>query len=200
MLGIGLSLLGFGKNLLGWFMAGIKWLFAAWERVVIFVLLASVVWFWHGKASEARRADKMTVAAQKWEQAYNWMVIASEQNRKAQIALNKANTDKQTEIARLTDENQTNRVVMASRADDYARRMSAKGYCERQASPPAKSDIAQSGDRPGDDAVILSREDFDVLNRNTSRLVDAHQWGDNLIAAGLAERLGNVDTAPPPDE
>ena len=200
MMGIALSLLGFGKNLLGWFMAGIKWLFAAWERIVIFLLLAAVVWFWHGKGVESRRADKWAEASQKWENAHNLMVVASEQNRKAQIALNKAVTDKQTYIARLTDENQTNRLLIASRADDYARRMSAKNYCERQASPPAKSDIAQSGDRPGDDAVILTREDFDVLNRNTSRLTDVKQWGDRLIAAGLAERIDNVETAPPPDE
>lgn len=193
MMGIALSLLGFGKNLLGWFMAGVKWLFAAWERIVIFVLLAAVVWFWHGKGVEADRADKWAEASQKWENAHNLMVVASEENHKAQIALNKANTDKQTEIARLTDENQANRIVMASRADDYARRMSAKGYCERQASPPAKSNIAQSGDRPGDDAVVLSREDFDVLNRNTARLTDVKLWGDKLIIEGLAVKLGEFE-------
>lgn len=192
MMGIALSLIGIGKNILGWIAAGVKWLFAAWERIVIFALLAAVVWFWHGKGVETRRADKWAEASQKWQNAYNLMVVASEENRRAQIALNKAVTDKQTDIARLTDENQTNRLLIASRADDYARRMSAKGYCERQASPPAKSDIAQSGDRPGDDAVILTRDDFDILNRNTARLTDVKLWGDKLIIEGLA--------APVPDE
>jgi len=189
-----LSLLGIGKNLLSWLKSGIKWLFGAWERIVIAALLAACLWLYVGKASETRRADKMATVAAKWESAYNWMVVASDQNRKAQIALNKAVTDKQTYIARLTDENETNRVLYASRADDYARRMSAKSYCERQASPPAQSHIAKSGDRPGDDSVILSRNDFAILNANTARLTDVKAWGDRLMLEGLAEKLGDVNT------
>ncbi len=192
MIGFALSMLGIGKRIMGWLSAGFKWLFADIHRVIIVALIALTAWLWIGKASEARRADKMTVAVAKWESAYNWMVVASEENRKAQIALNKQVTDKQTQIARMADENETNRNLIASRAGDYARRMSAKGYCERQASPPAKSDIARSGDRPGDDAVVLSREDFDVLNRNTARLTVVKLWGDKLIIEGLAEKLNDL--------
>lgn len=194
MLSLGLSLLGIGKNLLSWLKSGIAWLFADLHRIAIAVLLGVCIFLYVGKQAETRRADKQTEVAAKWESAYNWMVVASEENRKAQIALNKAVTDKQTDIARLTDENETNRVLYASRADDYARRMSAKSYCERQASPPTQSDIAKSGDRPGDDSVILSRADFAILNNNTARLTDVKAWGDRLMLEGLAEKLGDVNT------
>lgn len=58
MLSLGLSLLGIGKNALSWLSAGFKWIFAAWERVIIAALLAACLWLYVGKASETRRADK----------------------------------------------------------------------------------------------------------------------------------------------
>ena len=50
-------------------------------------------------------------------------------------------------------------------------------------------EAAESGDGPGGDAgVVVSRTDFDTLVSNTVRLKAVHDWGDDLVAAGLAEK------------
>ena len=113
------------------------------------------------------------------------MEAASKIATAAQIALNKANTDKQTEIARLTDANETNRRNVADRSSDYAGRMSAKSYC-REASAATKSDPTQIGDGTSAGAVVVTRSDFDILTGNTARLMDVKAWGDKMIGEGLA--------------
>jgi hypothetical protein len=113
--------------------------------------------------------------------------VASENARKEQLALNQAVRDKQNKIARLTDENETNRLKIASAADAYARRMRWGNHCPAQANTTPEGDPSESGDRPSEDAVILSRADFDILNANTARLMDVKAWGDKLIGEGLAD-------------
>jgi hypothetical protein len=113
------------------------------------------------------------------------MQQASKMATAAQIALNNAVTDKQTEIARLTDANETNRRDIANRSSRYASRMSAENYC-RKASAAAEGDIAESRNGTSADAVMVSREDFDILTGNTARLADVQAWGDALIGEGLA--------------
>lgn len=168
------------------------WLLTAWRGVkrifglaaryplqaAIIALLCLSAWLHMGKQNAldtlAERDD--TIAA---------MIKASDAARAAQIALNKANTDKQTEIARLTDANETNRRDVADRSSDYAGRMSAKSYC-REASATTKSDSAQSGDSTSADAVVVTRSDFNILTGNTARLMDVKAWGDKMIGENLA--------------
>ncbi len=107
--------------------------------------------------------------------------------RKAQLDLNKAIFNKQTEIARLTDENETNKRKVAGAASTYADRMRFDKICQPRPDTPAESGIAESSDRPSADAVLLSRADFDILNGNTARLMDVKAWGDRMIAEGLAQ-------------
>jgi hypothetical protein len=102
-----------------------------------------------------------------------------------QIELNNQVTDKQTQIARLTDANETNRRDVADRSRAYAGRMSAQNYC-RQASGAAQSGIAQGSDSASADAVVVSQADFSILTDNTARLIDVKAWADRLIADGLA--------------
>ena len=113
------------------------------------------------------------------------MTAASKIATAAQLALNKAVTDKQTEIARLTDADETNRRDIADRSSLYASRMSAQGYC-RKANPAPQDSDTESGIRPSDDAVVVERKDFDILTGNTARLVDVKAWADRLIGEGLA--------------
>jgi hypothetical protein len=115
------------------------------------------------------------------------MKVASENARTQQIALNNAVQGKQTEIARMTDENETNRLKLAAAADAYARRMRWADRCPAQAGATAQGNTAQGSDRPDPDAVVLSRSDFDILNANTARLMDVKAWGDKLIKEGLAD-------------
>lgn len=106
---------------------------------------------------------------------------------KERDALFKQVSDKQRNIARLTDENETNRLKLASAADAYARRMRWQDHSRTEAGPATESNPAQSGDSPDPDAVILSRADFDILNANTARLMDVKAWGEKLIEEGLAD-------------
>jgi hypothetical protein len=147
------------------------------QAALIALLCLSVWLYWSKQNVRETVAEREATIAQ--------MEQASKIATAAQIALNKANTDKQTEIARLTDANETNRRNIANRSRDYAIRMSAENYC-RKASAAAKSDIAESRNGTSADAVMVSREDFDILTGNTARLADVKAWGDALIAEGLA--------------
>ena len=148
-----------------------------WQAALIVSLCLSA-WLYSGKqGARATIAKRDATIAQ--------MEAASKIATAIQIALNKAVTDKQTEIARLTDNDETNRRDVADRSRAYAGRMSAQNYC-RQASGPAQSGIAQGSNSTSADAVVVGRADFDILTSNTARLVDVKAWADRLIADGLA--------------
>ncbi len=168
------------------------WLLSAWggfkrllrialeyplQAALIALLCLSAWLYWSKQNVRETVAQREATIAQ--------MQQASNDAKAAQIALNKANTDKQTEIARLTDANETNRRNIANRSRDYAIRMSADSYC-RKASAAAEGDIAESRNGTSADAVMVSREDFDILTGNTARLADVKAWGDALIGEGLA--------------
>lgn len=110
------------------------------------------------------------------------MEQASKGARAAQLAMNKANTDRQTQIARNADNAKTD-IIDRGRA--YADRMSGQAYC-RKADSSAKSGLAAGGDVASDTAVILERADYDILVGNTARLVQVKAWSDDLIGQGLA--------------
>ena len=168
------------------------WLLSAWGgfkrllrialeyplQAALIALLCLSAWLYWGKQSALDTVAEREATIAQMEQASN-------DAKAAQIALNKANTDKQTEIARLTDANETNRRNIANRSRDYAIRMSAENYC-RKASAAAQSDIAESRNGTSADAVMVSREDFDILTGNTARLADVKVWADRLIGEGLA--------------
>lgn len=148
-----------------------------WQAALIASLCLSA-WLYSGKQNaQATIAKRDATIAQ--------MEAASKIATAIQIELNNKVTNKQTQIARLTDANETNRRNVADRSRAYAGRMSAKSYC-RKASAATKSDAPQSGDSPSVDAVVVARADFDILTGNTARLMDVRAWGEKLINEGLA--------------
>lgn len=147
-------------------------------QAALIALLCLSAWLYWSKQNVRETVAKREATIAQMEQASN-------DAKAAQIALNKANTDKQTEIARLTDANETNRRDIANRSSDYASRMSAENYC-RKASAAAKSDIAESRNGTSADAVVVTKSDFDILTGNTARLADVKAWADALIGEGLA--------------
>jgi hypothetical protein len=158
---------------------GIKRLFGLaarypWQAALIIALLACG--FLYGALQQSRatiaKRDATIVA----------MIKASREATAAQIAMNKAVTDKQTEIARKADNAPTD-IIDRGRA--YADSLRGKDYC-RKADSPAESGAAASGNAASDTAVILERADYDILVGNTARLVNVKAWGDDLIAEGLA--------------
>jgi len=148
-----------------------------WQAALI-AALCLAGWLYMGKQdAQATIVKRDATIAQ--------MTAASKIATAAQIALNKAVTDKQTQIARMIDNDETNRRDIADRSSRYAGRMRADDYC-RQASATTESGIAESGDSASADAVVVTQEDFDILTGNTARLMDVKAWGDRLIGEGLA--------------
>jgi hypothetical protein len=147
-------------------------------QAALIALLCLSAWLYWGKQSALDTVAEREATIAQMEQASN-------DAKAAQIALNNAVTDKQTEIARLTDANETNRRNIANRSSDYAIRMSADSYC-RKASAAAEGDIAESRNGTSADAVMVTKSDFDILTGNTARLADVKAWADHLIGEGLA--------------
>lgn len=133
------------------------------------------LWFIDGYADKLADANK----------TIKQMEQASKDATAAQIALNKQVTDKQTQIAKDADNDQTTRRDIADRSNDYANRMRAENYC-RKASATPEDNSSQDRDPASADAVVLSRADFDTLTDNTARLVEVREWGQRLIQADLA--------------
>lgn len=137
-------------------------------QAAFIALLCLSAWLYCGKANALATITQM-------EQA-------SKDARAAQIALNKAFTDKQTQIAKDAD-NADNDIIDRGRA--YADSLRSKNYCIKANSAAANS-ASQGGDIASDTSIVLDRRDYDILVANTARLVDVKAWGDNLIAEGLA--------------
>lgn len=168
------------------------WLLTAWGGVkrlfglalryplqaTCIALLCLSGWLYMGKADALATVTKRdaTIAA---------MTKASEEARAAQLAMNKANTDKQTQIAKDADNDQTIRRDIADRSSRYADGMRAKDYC-RQASATSENRVAEANTSAGPDAVVVSADDYRILTDNTARLVEARAWGLDLVKAGLA--------------
>ena len=83
------------------------------------------------------------------------------------------------------------RTVYRDRAGAYADRMRADQVCRAPATPTSGGDPAPLGDRPGPDAVVLGRADFDILVGNTARLEAVHNWAEELIVTGAAAVVSN---------
>ena len=157
----------------------IKWAGSYPCQAALIASLCLSAWLYAGKQSAYRTIAKRDAT-----------IVAMEQSSKLataiQIALNKQVTDKQTQIARMIDANETNRRDIANRSNAYAGRMSAKDYC-RKANPAPENHFTSSSEGASADAVVVNRADFDILTSNTARLIDVKAWGDALINEGLAK-------------
>ena len=161
---------------------GVKLVFGAvvaypWQAALIASLCLSL-WLYNG-----REDARMNLASAR--DTIEEMKQASKDARAAQIAMNKANTDQQTQIAKDADNDQTTRRDIADRSSRYADGMRAENYC-RKASATSEDNSPQDRDPASADAVVLSRADFDTLTDNTARLVQVKAWSDALIQADLA--------------
>ena len=185
VLSLGLSLLGIGKNLLSWLTAGVKWLFGAWERIVIAALLSACLWLYVGKASEARRADKMQTVAAKWESAY---VIVIEAQRLATIAAekNKARVEKEyREINKEAEQDYERRIADARRnLNDWMRKNNTRSSAESDSASPTT--MPESPLPTAENSQFLvTRKDLEIAAENHAQLLALIAW---------AERVGDVNT------
>lgn len=184
MLGIGLSLLGIGKNLLSWLTAGVKWLFGAWERIVIAALLAACLWLYVGKAAETARADKMTTVAAKWESAY---ILVIEAQRLATIAAEKNKARVEAEYQEINNEAEQDyeRRLADSRAA-LQRWMQNRGSAASQGDGTGKPEMpAPVVPATASPVVSVRIEDLEIAADNYAQLTALIAW---------AEKIGEVNT------
>lgn len=132
---------------------------------------------------QGKRSALATIA--KRDATITRMEAASKIATAAQIALNKAVTDKQIEIARKADNDETIRRDIADRSRAYADRMRAGAYC-RKASATTEDSVAEADTSASDTSVVVSADDFRILTDNTARLVLIKAWGDDLVKSALA--------------
>jgi hypothetical protein len=179
-----LSLLGIGKLIRNGVMRAVGWIFASVTHasIVLCGILAVMV------VREGLNADKWHSEADHVKTALQAISAAQKSALAAQMAVNKAASDRSAQIAK--DNDNANQDAYHRGAADYASSHRVRSCAISGASgttlAAAKGGIAQSDNRSGEGSVMVSQVDFDTLNENTERLLKVHDWGDKMIAAGLA--------------
>ena len=182
VLSLGLSLLGIGKNLLGWLSAGAKWLFAVWYRLAIAALLAACLWLYVGKSSALASAAKWKRTAEQEmslrianEVAYrDAQKVAAEMNRRKVAEYE----ERERNHAITTDKTIRNNVnlALAGLRARQAAQSSANRAGNAQA-PTTASDTSGTGGVSIVDAGNAGNEDdVRICTENTVKLIGAREY------------------------
>lgn len=157
------------------------WRFGALALGLVYVWQAHLVTHTRAQRDEARAALAEEQKARLADRA-SWQQASELSGRLWEAALTQQRLQFQQEKEKADEKAQQMVAGYAARADDYARRMRFAALCPAaggatgQSSGAEQGHAAQGADRPGADAVILSRADFDILSDNTRRLKAAHDW------------------------
>lgn len=138
------------------------------------------------------KADSWESAAKAQQQA----VIAVAAAAQAKAIAQKITTENTTaDLARRADHAEDQLDALRASADRFAAARRPHGVlcgaaAARSASggpaPASEGDPAPDRDRPGADAVVLTRDEWDQLVANSLRLERVRQWGSTLIREKLA--------------
>ena len=155
-----------------------------WQTACLVAVVASC-WLWRGKESALRERDaaRAQIVA---------LVKASDDNRKAaeeQVRQQQAAFDQAAKESQ--DEYETQLSAYRGRAGTYAASHRVSRLQAYQCAPATSSQgqnpgVPDSGPAPGD-YIAVRQDDYDALIENTVRLKAAYEWGQQMIAAGLAE-------------
>jgi len=189
VLSFGLSLLGIGKNLLSWLTAGFKWIFAAWERVIIAALLAACLWLYVGKTSETRRADKEASRAEKNEKKYKAEAAAHVATKVAYRKAQEIAADMYRRKVAEYEERERNHAITTDKTIRNNVNLALAGLRARQAAqglagragnaqaPTAASDTNGAGGVSIVDAGNAGNEDdVRICTENTVKLIGAREY------------------------
>ena len=182
VLSLGLSLLGIGKNLLGWLSAGFKWIFASGERIVIALALALCLWLYVGKSSALASAAKWKRTAEQEmslrianEVAYrDAQKVAAEMNRRKVAEYE----ERERNHAITTDKTIRNNVnlALAGLRARQAAQSNPNGTRNAQA-PATASDTSGAGGVSIVDAGNAGNEDdVRICTENTVKLIGAREY------------------------
>lgn len=141
-----------------------------------------------------RDAWKSAFAAQKAA-----MVAAQQEAQAKAIAAKLATENKYAQIAQEADNDRQD--VLRALAADYSRRMRTKAVADTRGGTvaPGEGNTAPRDNGSGEAAeyVAVRPDDYDTLIENTLRLKQAHEWGERLIAEGLAKEPVDVEAVNP---
>lgn len=118
---------------------------------------------------------------------------AQESARQLAEAKKRADQSQYDQLAERADNAERKNTDLRRAADRYAAanrvRQKTVGSAASGPGGASASEAASGGNGPGSDAsVVVSRTDFDTLVGNTIRLKRVHDFGNDLMAAGLAEK------------
>lgn len=132
--------------------------------------------------------------------------IAAERQRQ----VNNQNEAKQADLARRADNaeleaGELRRKIdgLRNAADRFAASRRLLSLCGSPSSGPgttSQGDPAGDRDRPGADAVLLTKPEYDEFVANTLRLERVRQWGDGLVTEGLAIPVAGFGQPSPPTD
>lgn len=167
------------------FLAAFRWMTANSTHSLLVLLGIALVF----SAYERNQAAKWRMVARERAQDIVDMRDASDANLAAQIAQSRAVEEKAAALAKDSQTHETEmRNQLAAAGDAYARANSLRARTTHCGAPGASREDQppSGGDGSGADAVVLDRQDYDVLVGNTARLKAVNDWGKSLIDAGLA--------------
>lgn len=161
-----------------------------WKWAVIGVLAIALALAWHSRSNWRDTARTWKLAFQAQEQAYKAAQSAAKVKLEAQRKVLKNDYDIIAERADHANR-QVSDLLAASqqfaRANRVPRKAAAPVGAAGGTAAAGQGDGASGDQRPGDDAVVVPLDDFNVLVANQGRLIKAHEWFKELEAKGLAE-------------
>lgn len=162
------------------------------SALVLAALIAATLHYRHDARSWREVATTWRTAFHSQKAAYVSAQAAARDKAEAQRVREQSRFDTLAERADNADQEIAD---LRAAADRFARsnslrtRTAAAQGAAGRAGGERQGDAAAGGDRSGSDAdVVVPRADFDVLVNNTARLIKVNQWGDDLIAEGLAQK------------
>ena len=155
-----------------------------WQAAMLVALLIAG-WQWRGK-----REALSDLAAEKASHALT--IKAGKDALAAQIALTKKTEAAYKAAAKEADNDHAKDLALAAdRTERFIASNRVRKDCAGNvaAGPAAESPVAKSSDGPGipADMVAVTAEDVRVCTVNTVRLQSVREWGQELVAKGLAE-------------
>lgn len=169
--------------------AAIQWLFKAWYRIVIALLLAFCLYLFVTKASETRRADKAVATSAKWKRTAEQEIAAHAATKLSYKNAQAIAADMYRRKVEQYEERERNHAITTDKTIRNNVNLALAGLRARQAAerlasgsrnaetPTAASDTSGAGGLPVMDAGNTGDEsDVRICTENTVKLIGAREY------------------------
>jgi hypothetical protein len=190
VLSLGLSLLGIGKNLMGWLGAGFKWIFASGERIAIALALSLCLWLYVGKSSALASAAKWkrTAEVEMSLRIANEVAYKKAQDEAADLNKKQVDSIKSQYAAIAEKEEREYEKRLADNRAALRQWMRAKAAPGIAQSTGAGSPATMPGELVQDPTeAVVPISDLEIAADNYSQLISLIEW---------AKKVGEVTAKP----